>query len=158
MNVPRVVSIVLALAAVSMLATGTLGFTSVSAERGVSVNVVDSEDAYVGVTACAPQNSNGASSSANASSGQGVGNTEVYVSVRNRYSRDITVERITEAAGDAQEEPSSHIGPGARKTYNLDFNATEITVEIVGDGFDATVTADVNESRPNNCNPGQEAS
>ncbi|MGB9964502.1 hypothetical protein [Halobacterium hubeiense] len=156
MNWSRAVSIALALAAVSLLATGTLGFTSVSAERGVSVNVVDTDKAYVGVTACEPTNGNG--SDANASSNNGQGNADVYVTVTNRYSEPLTVEGISANTHDAAPTDRNSIGSGARETYALHVDATEVTVDVDGDGFDATVTAEVESADRSDCNPGKRTS
>jgi hypothetical protein len=151
MHGPRVVSIVLALAAVSMLATGTLGFTSVSAERGVSVNVVDSEDAYVGVTACAPTH-NGSGNG----NGSGAGSADVYVTVTNQYSTPVVVERIEGGGNDANLDDASRvISVGEVEQYPLQFDADEVTVEVTADGFDATVTDAVVESERKDCNPSQ---
>lgn len=46
----RIALAVVALATVAVFATGAVGFTNVSAERGVSVAVVDDERAYLGLT------------------------------------------------------------------------------------------------------------
>jgi hypothetical protein len=156
MNVPRVVSIALALAAVSMLATGTLGFTSVSAERGVSVNVVESEKAYVGVTACAPTNGNGNGNSSG--NGNGKGNAAVYVWVTNQYSSDVTVERIEGGGSEISTFDSSDesISSGGEREYPFPDNASEVTVDVVGDGFDATITAEVTAPHRSECKPGSE--
>ncbi len=147
MNASRAVSIVLALAAVGMLATGTLGFTSVSAERAVSVNVVDNEDAYVGVAACAPTNANG------------TGEAKVYVSVMNRHSTEVTVEEIATRGGSTGDLPSSKtsIATGEWETYRLYVNTSAVTVDVTGGGFDATITANVDASHRKNCNYGQGA-
>jgi len=155
MHGPRVVSIVLALAAVSMLATGTLGFTSVSAERGISVNVVSNESAYVGVTACEPTHGN--ESDANASKGNGEGNADLYVTVANRYSGTVTVEDISANAHDVElDDHDRTITSGDWQEYplHLDVDATEVTVDVDGDGFDASVTADVQQQPRHDCNPG----
>jgi len=47
MNYQRAVSVLLAVTAASMLVTGSFGFTSVSAERGVTVSVTDDDRAYI---------------------------------------------------------------------------------------------------------------
>ncbi|CQH61778.1 uncharacterized protein HHUB_3544 [Halobacterium hubeiense] len=152
MNGSRVASIVLALAAVSVLATGTLGFTSVSAERGVSVSVVDSESAYVGVTACAPTHSENETGN-----GSGAGSADVYVTVTNQYSTPVVVEGIEGDGGnDGDLDDSSRVIPvGETKKYSLQFEAREVTVDATADAFDATVTATVVEKRRHDCNPSQ---
>lgn len=132
MNTQRAVSVALALTAAALLATGSLGFSSVSAERGVQVNVVDAEDAYVGVVACEKDSSN---SSQNANS--------VRVWVTNQYSGPFDVSAITSDTGDSVAGPVPEtLEPGESERFeslNADY---EVTVEVT-DGLDATVNVDV---------------
>jgi|GEM_PF-2122972 len=157
MNRSRVVAVVLAVVAVSALATGTLGFSSVTAERSVSVNVVNSSQAYVGVTACAPTHGNGTNNGNDKTAGKGksTGKADVYVMVTNQFSSPMVVEQIEGNGSDADLDKSSRvIGVGDVEKYPLQFDASEVTVEVGGNGFDATVTATVTDEQDrSDCNP-----
>ncbi|MCG1004318.1 MULTISPECIES: hypothetical protein [Halobacterium] len=126
MNYRRAVSVLLAVSAATMLATGSLGFTSVSADRGVSVNVVDSEDAYVNATACR----NGGA---------------VKVTVTNQYSDTFTVERITSGADELPGgKVSKQIIPGNSERFPVSQAGEKVTVHVTGK-LTAAVTVTVQE-------------
>lgn len=132
----RSVSLVLAVAATAMLVTGTVGFTGVSAERGVSVSVVEPDDAYVDVSVCANANSKANASSAN----------PVDVTVSNQYSEAFTVESV-EWGADAHPnktaiQPQVELEPGESTTFENAFGTDEVTV-TVSRGLEATVTVAV---------------
>jgi len=155
MNRSRVVAVVLAVVAVSALATSTLGFSSVTAERSVSVNVVNSSQAYVGVTACAPTHGNENTTGNGNGKGKSAGNAEMYVTVTNQYSSPIRVKRIAGGGQFIEPEGSNAvIQVGNVEKYPLQFDASEVTVEVGGNGFDATVTATVTDEQDrSDCNP-----
>lgn len=141
MNTQRAVSVALALAAAALLATGSLGFSSVSAERGVQVNVVDAEDAYVNATACSTNRGNG---------------TSVKVRVTNQYSEPFSIDQITDEDGDeiARGHVPESLDPGDYHEFpSLQAN-DEVTITVTG-GLTATVTVDVEEN--GDC-PGTESS
>lgn len=127
----RSVSLVLAVVATAMLVTGSAGFTSVSADRSVSVSVVDAENAYVAVDACEK------------STDSGNGSNPVRVTVKNQFSEPFTVERISSDA-DTKEPDTKNatVGPGDSATFNAAFGEEELTVSVSG-GVDATVTATI---------------
>lgn len=130
MNTRRAVSIALAVAAAAMLATSSLGFSSVSAERGVQVNVVDAEDAYVNATVCRVDNG-----SAN----------KVRVQVTNQYSSQFTVDTITTDRG--RELPagqqSVELSVGESETFDGRLKANdEVTVHVSGN-LTATVRVEI---------------
>ncbi|GAB7013194.1 hypothetical protein [Halolamina salina] len=130
MNSRRAVSVLLAAVAATMLVTGSFGFTSVSAERGVAVNVVESENAYVNVSACEKSNGNATSRPAR-------------VTVTNQFSGSFTIEDVS--WGDLNRERT--LQPGESTTFNNAFaDAADgtVTVDVTG-GLDATVTAQVSE-------------
>ncbi|WP_336038246.1 hypothetical protein [Halobacterium yunchengense] len=134
MNARRAASVVLAVAAAAALATGSLGFTSASAERGVQVNVVEPEDGYVGVQACEKAN------------GSGDGANPVRVWVTNQYTAQFTVERITTDAGD-EFTPNSNRGTldvGERESYEPLDADSELTVHV-SEGLTATVNVQVDQ-------------
>ncbi|MGB9986582.1 hypothetical protein [Salarchaeum japonicum] len=128
MNTSKAISVTLAVIAVAALSVGTMGFTSVSADRPVSVNVVEKDDAYVGVVACEKSN------------GNGNGANPMRVWVTNRYTDAFTVERIE---GDRTTTPTKKIQTGKRVRINPAFGADTVTVYVNSNGFSATVTADV---------------
>ncbi|MFW5918171.1 MAG: hypothetical protein ACOCR0_01685 [Haloferacaceae archaeon] len=133
MNYRRAVSVLFAAAAATMLVTASFGFTGVSADRGVSIAVVDSENAYVGVSVCEKDK------------GNGKGSNPVKVTVSNRFSEPFRVASIS--GDDDSMEPNMNkgeIAPGDSETYPNVFGDEQVTVEVVG-GLDATVTAEVGE-------------
>jgi hypothetical protein len=133
MNLPRAVSVTLAVAAAAMLATGSLGFSSVSAERGVQVNVVDAEEAYVGVVACEKPSSNN----------QGEGANPVRVWVTNQYSGQFTVTAVTSDTGySVTGQVPEQLAPGDSERFESLNADSEVTVTVTG-GLDAVVTVDV---------------
>jgi hypothetical protein len=145
MTIQRAVSVMLAVVAVAMLATSTLGYTSASVDRGVQVNVVEAGDAYVNVTVCeTPQ--------ANAS---GNGGDPVKVTVTNQHADSFTVESITWSDDahptDTGMEPGDTLAPGSSVTYDNAFGTDEVTVVVSG-GLDAAVTVDVEPCDSGNSN------
>lgn len=136
MTIPRAISVTLALVAVAMLATSTLGYTSASVDRGVQVNVVEAEDAYVNVSVCERGQANGPGNGAN----------PVKVVVTNQYVGSFTVESIrwSDDAHPQKEqlEPGDVVNPGSSVTYNNAFGTDEVTVVVSG-SLGAEVTVDV---------------
>jgi len=129
----RAASVALALSAAAMLATSSLGFTSATAERGVGVNVVAPEDAYVGVAVCEKN--------------QGGGNANpVRVWVTNQYSRSLTVADVTSDTGDslAPGQRNERLGVGERARFESLRANDEVTVHVAG-GLDAAVTVQVQQ-------------
>lgn len=146
MNLQRAVSVTLAVAAAAMLATSSLGYTSVSAERGVQIEVVDTENAYVNAIACSTNNGNG--------NGNGNGNP-VKVHVTNQYSDEFTVEQITSDTDDeiaAGHVPES-LSPGESHVFQSLQANDEVTITVTG-GLDAAVTVDVKDKQDCPFGPG----
>lgn len=112
----KLLSVGLALVAVTALTVGSAGFSSMSVDRSVSVNVVDDDEAYVGVEAC------------NTSESSNV--TEVTVRVTNRFSTSLTVVRID------GENVSTTVASGDRVNVSRTYDSPvdEVTVEAVSDG------------------------
>lgn len=81
MNLLRGLALVLAFAAATMLVFGSLGFSSVAADRGVAVSVVEDDSAYVGMTVCDRPATN--------SSGH-----PVEVSIQNLFGVDLEIDEI----------------------------------------------------------------
>jgi len=137
----RAVSALFAVLAATMLVTGSFGFTSVSADRGVSINVVESENAYVGATAC------------QTGQGNGNGSNSVKVTVTNQYSAPFTVDGIrwSESAHGSKDrlDPDVTLAPGESETFNNAFGEQEVTVEVT-DGLDASVTVEVADEQCSN--------
>lgn len=132
----RSVSLLLAVAATTMLVTGTFGFTSVSADRNVSISVVESDDAYVDVSVCANPTSQANASSAN----------PVDVTVSNQFSEAFTVESV-EWGAEAHPNrtvirPRVDLEPGESTTFENTFGTESVTVTVSG-GLEATVTVEV---------------
>jgi hypothetical protein len=72
----RLLSVLLAVVAVSTLAFGSVGYTSVSADRSVSVSVADNQDAYVSVTASVVGNQGVSQTKSTATNGQSTHSAE----------------------------------------------------------------------------------
>ena len=150
MNLRRAVSVLLAATAATMLVTGSFGFTSVSADRGVSVAVVDSENAYVNVTACAKSNGNGSAAK------------PAQITVTNQFSERFVVDRISWGSSAHPSKKSktpkgdeADIEAGEGVTYDGGFGDGEVTVEVSG-GIDATVSVPVEKKRNCDRNAGNE--
>jgi hypothetical protein len=155
MTIPRAVSATLAVVAVAMLATSTMGYSSVSVDRGVQVNVVEAEDAYVNVTVCETPQANGSGN------GPGNGANPVKVTVTNQHAGSFTVESIT-WSDDAHPnrngmEPGDVVEPGSSVTYNNAFGTDQVTVVVSGT-LDAAVTVDVEACDNDNSGGSDDAS
>ena len=135
MNERRLLSIVFVVLAASSLALGSTGFTSVTADRAVDVSVVDQQEAYVGVVACAK--SDEAAERAN----------PVRVWVTNRFTEPVTVTRIVGDTTSTYVPPSPHqtIEPGQERRYEPNFATHTVTIHVDGEGLDAEVTAPVHQ-------------
>ncbi|MFC7165626.1 hypothetical protein [Halospeciosus flavus] len=128
---------VLAVAAVSALAVGSGGFSSVSADRIVEVNVVESQNAYVGVLACEKANA-----TSNATKN---GTNPVRITVTNRYTEAITVVAIHDDRGTTiPQKTKASLRPGESQHFSGHANESVI-VDIAGDGLSANITADVRQ-------------
>jgi len=81
MSALRALSIVLAFTAAVGLVFGTAGFTAMEADRGVNINVVEDEDAYLGYEATAANETVNNSTIAT-----------VEAEYRNRFSGELTLD------------------------------------------------------------------
>lgn len=141
MNTIRILSLGLAITAALFLVSGTLGFTSTTADRGVSVTVADDEDAFVGYN---PTDVRGARED---------NEIEIFT-IQNRFNQNISV--IDVRLHDRQSDVALAVGdlptdirPGdpaeVRATLTecqLPPNKTasiETTVEIRGESVEATL-------------------
>ena len=86
-SVLRTLSLVLVLAAVAGLAFGTAGFSAMSADRGLTVNVTDDETAYLGYEPVADEVRGGESTAA--------------VEYRNQFAQDLGEFRVNVSIVDA---------------------------------------------------------
>lgn len=132
-----VLRLALLLVVVASLSVGTTGFSAVDADRSVSVDVVDDDEAYVGVVACAKGNDS-----------EGSGKESVRVRVTNRYTDTLTVTAITNADVDRTDGTSDTEGtvePGERERFEVVFadDIRQVTVDVDAQGFDASVTRQV---------------
>lgn len=134
MNVLRALSIVLVLAGAAVLMSGSLGFSSVDADRGISAEVVDDSDAYVGYTTYGTVSIE--------ESG-----TETVLTVRNRYTQKFNSVEITDAVVDKggddivvefPDSTATDVGIGDHH----DFSA-EISCQTAEEAVDATVSLTV---------------
>lgn len=131
MTTRRIVGLAVVAVLATSIALGSGGFSSVGAERTVEVAVVEPENAYIGVAACAK--------TTNESNGD-----PVHVWVTNRYSEPITVASLV---GDDSEtyEPNANptLTPGESERYEANFATEQVTVHVAGNGLEATVTVRV---------------
>lgn len=116
------------------VSVGTTGFSAVDADRSVAVNVVDDDEAYVGVVACERPNGNETGA-------------DVRLWVENRNSAQFTVETVTSADANRQDnsgidEPVP-VGDRERIDVTFDDDVEAVTVEVDGTGVDATISRDV---------------
>jgi hypothetical protein len=133
----RIIALFLACTAVLLLAFGGSGFQSVTAEREVSMHVVDDESAFVGVVAC--RNSN--EKSAN-------GATVVKIRVRNQYATTFDVTEVENQVGSKSLSPGKTRGiePGETTTFNVvldDSDTQTVSLHVSNDDFSAVVESDI---------------
>jgi hypothetical protein len=139
MNGRRAASLLLACLAVSVLVFGSGGFSSVTAERSLSVAVVDTDEAYVGVDATQ----------------RGQSGT-LTVTVTNRFVEPLTVERLV-VDGTRERSPdgkSSTVGVGDQRRYSVKTaGADTVRVRVTAEGFEATVTVPVETTSSKTATP-----
>ena len=129
MNTRTLVVVCGALAAVVALTTGTGGFTSATADRGVEVSVANDANALLGVE--------------RTTAGTGNGTTNLTVNVTNRFGTselDTVTVRVDGESTDLAE--TGPLTPGARGSATVtavDCGST-IRVDASGDGVDVTLT------------------
>lgn len=133
----RTLSIVLALLAATGLLVGSMGVTSVDAERGVSVAVADDDGAYVGYE----------SSDMTVADGERV----ELVTVTNRLHGDLTVEDVEISANSTSFTDPTHptMGSGESGTIEADVacdggstDTVQVTVTVSGSGVWAKIFGD----------------
>jgi hypothetical protein len=117
MNGRKALSLALAGIAVMSLAFGTGAFTSVSAERGVSVAVVDDDNAYVGYNSSLER------------SAVESGDTIPLVEIRNQFAQHVTV---TEAIAWVDDD-------------SWDIDVVDSSLADLGSGNDTVITGTVSE-------------
>lgn len=133
MNQRRLLSFACVVLAASSLVLGSTGFSSVNAERNVEIAVVEQADSYVGVVACAKSTETDSNSN------------PVHVWVTNRYTNELTVERIVGDDSNQYVPPSSQstISPGQERRFEANFASETATVHVTAAGLDAEITAPV---------------
>jgi hypothetical protein len=142
MSSTKLLSVLLAVVAVSALALGSAGFSSVSADRSVSVSVVDNENAYVGVAAC-ELGADGGTESKNETNQSGGSASQVRLWVGTNFSSAFTV---TQISGDGiDRKPDVELEPGELKRLGPfdDVDSMVVSVEAEDGSFSAEVTVDV---------------
>jgi hypothetical protein len=129
--------------AVSALALGSAGFSSVSADRSVSVSVVDNENAYVGVAAC--ELGAGGTGNANKAKQSGGSASQVRLWVGNNFSSAFTVTQISGDGIDSQPKEKEELDPGELTRFGPfdDVDSMVVSVEGEDGSFSAEVTIDV---------------
>lgn len=137
MNTRKTASVVLAVVALSGLLVGSAGFGSASAERGVSVAVVDDDSAYVGYE----------SSDLTVNDGDRV----PIVTVSNRLFDDVVVTDVTVSSESVTFANLSHptLAPGESAVIEGtvdcqpgDAETVEVTVTLEGAGVIASIYGD----------------
>lgn len=118
----RLVSLALALAAVTALVAGSAGFSAAAADRGVAAAVVGDERAYVDVDACYND------ADAGDAAGDARNATPVNVVLTNRFPVEVRIAEITSPdadtkAGTAPRRGNGYVGPGAD---NADYPARQV--------------------------------
>jgi len=118
----RLVSLALALAAVTALVAGSVGFSTVAADRAVTAAVVEDDRAYVDVDAC--YNYAGAGDAA----GDARNGTPVNVVLTNRFLAEVRIAEITSPdadtkGGTAPRRGNGHVAPG---DDNADYPARQV--------------------------------
>lgn len=160
MSSTKLLSVLLAVVAVSALALGSAGFSSVSADRSLSVSVADNEEAYVGVAACELGASNSASETTPTettstetettatetdtdSAESATSPSRVRLWVGNNFSSPFTVQRIS--ADGIDREPDVDLDPGELTRFGPfdDVDSMVVYVESVDGSFSAEVTVDI---------------
>ena len=125
----KLASLILASLAVAGLVVGSMGFTSVSGTRDVSVSVAGNEEAYLGVGATP------------------AGNDGTTVTVENRFDRPVTVERVVAGDGEASDAASATpdllIGAGEEQSITVDLDADSVTLVVSGEGVKVRVAVRV---------------
>lgn len=118
----KLLSVALAVAAAAALVTGSAGFSSVTADRGVSISVVEDDEALVNVEAC--------DTSANPNPGT---QTPVKVRVTNQLPTDLTVEGVN---GEAVPPGQATVPPGGAVIFNQAYDSpvSAVTVELESEG------------------------
>lgn len=143
MNTLRLLSLGLAITAALLLVSGSLGFTSTTADRGVSVDVTDDEDAFVGYDT-------------GDESGAQSGTTLTLVDVTNRFDQNVAVSdiEITLESEDSVEfgevDTPETIAPGESKPVTAELTQctpdeqTDVaaTVTVEGESVEATLFGD----------------
>jgi hypothetical protein len=157
MSRTKLLSVLLAVVAVSALALGSAGFSSVSADRSVSVSVVDNEDAYVGVAACELGASNSGEETTaaettttaadttetdTASTETAASPSRVRLWVGNNFSSPFTVERIS--SGEQSRYPGVEVEPGELVRFNALDDTGSLVVYVAGEGGSFSVEVTVN--------------
>jgi len=140
MNRRRALALTLAVVAVCAMTVGSMGFSSVSANRDVSVSVVDNENASIGVEACEMANTN-SSGNNGVGNGEGGGNNE---STNSKSTKVYVTNRYADSIDATAESSQKSIKPG--HVGKLPVTALEdetVTVHASGDGIDATIHATV---------------
>ena len=137
MNGRKFLSLLIASVAVLSLAFGSGAFTSVSAERGVSVSVVDDENAFVGY----------ATSDRTVSDGDRV----TLVTVTNRMPGELTVTNVDISAGSMSfsnvNQPTMGVGETGAIAGDVSCSAgssepVHVTVTVSGTGVWAKIFSD----------------
>lgn len=139
MTLLRGLTLVFAFAAATMLVFGSVGFTSVAADRGVAVSVVEDDSAYVGMTVC--------DKPATDSDGH-----PVEVSIQNLFGVELTIDEVEEALDEGPDPPNS-VGPGTEATFTVRVaNGTdEVTLHAHTTSATVEVTREIQDRSAPDC-------
>ena len=150
-SVLRTLSLVLALAAVAGLAFGTAGFSAMSADRGLAVNVTDDETAYLGYEPVADDV-------------QG-GEPTAVVEYRNQFAEDLGEFRVNVSVVDAGRTEATirtvdapdRLDEGAASAVDVTLGCPveeDVTLLFDADGSGGGVSVSVDRVHTVTCVPG----
>jgi hypothetical protein len=140
MRTLRIVAVLLACTAVFGLAFGVGGSSSVNADRGMNVSVVDDANAFVSVGACkAPMTSNNSTNP---------DTTQVRIQISNQFSSAFDVDEVEnrQDTGPLNQNKTNNIGPGETAEFTVVLAASDpqtVTIHVSNDHFSATITSDI---------------
>lgn len=140
----RTFALVCALLAATSVSAGTVGFSAVSADRDVSVAVVEDEQAYVDVEVCEASDDS-ETETEDGESDDGDDGDDVLVRVSNQYTNDLHVSIASDdsIAADADEGPTVSVGTQEQFEVEFDDRPETVTVDVMASDFEASITRSV---------------
>ena len=132
----RALSVALAVVAAAGLIFGTGGFTAMSADRGVNVNVAGDDDAYLGYELTTETTTGNNSSTVTAEA-----------TYRNGFDGDLTLEVTVVVDGNEVDTETRTLDPGSETVISVTRSCSagetvDIAFEAAGDGPGVSVSMD----------------